>query len=104
MSIPKGAKEQTKKALIKRKEIEKYLKELDLKYITGVGTFYFMINVSNYKRTTEDLVNELITKHNIATVSGAAYGKSTQDYIRIAIGIENIEDIKSCLKIIKSYL
>ena len=78
--------------------------EIGIRYIKGSGTFYFMIDVSDFKGTTEELVYTLLLKDNIATVPGRAYGISTSGHLRFGIGVENLEDIKKCLFVIKHYL
>lgn len=88
----------------KRKKVCDILNKIGIKALKGVGTFYFLLDVSDYDGTTEELVEKLLLEHNIATVSGIAYGESTKDFIRFGIGVENLEDIEKSLKIIKSLL
>ena len=88
----------------KRKAAQDIMDEIGIRYIHGSGTFYFMIDVSDFKGTTEELVYSLLLNENIATVPGRAYGISTSDHIRFGIGVENLEDIKKCLLVIKHYL
>lgn len=89
---------------IKRKQVQDIMDEVGIKYIKGSGTFYFMVDVSGFKGTTEELVYTLLLEDNIATVPGRAYGESTSDHIRFGIGVESLEDIRMCLEKIKSYL
>ena len=88
----------------KRKKVSKILEKIGINSLKGVGTFYFLLDVSTYKGNTEQLVEKLLLEHNIATVSGIAYGESTKDFIRFGIGVESLEDISKSLKIIKSFL
>ena len=88
----------------KREKVQKILDEIGIPALKGVGTFYFLLDVSEFKGTTEELVYGLLLNHNIATVPGIAYGESTKDFIRFGIGVENLEDIQNSLKIIKEYL
>lgn len=89
---------------IKRKQVQDIMDEEGIQYMKGSGTFYFMVDVSDFKGTTEELVYTLLLKDNISTVPGRAYGESISRYIRFGIGVENLEDIRMCLKKIKSYL
>lgn len=89
---------------IKRKQVQDIMDEEGIQYMKGSGTFYFMVDVSDFKGTTEELVYTLLLKDNISTVPGRAYGESVSGYIRFGIGVENLEDIRMCLKKIKSYL
>ena len=88
----------------KRLKVQHILDSLDIKSLNGVGTFYFLLNVSDFKGSTEELVYELLLNHNIAVVPGVAYGESTKNFIRFGIGVENLEDIENSLRVIKSYL
>lgn len=95
---------QAKAMAEKRKEVQKIIDEIGIRCLPGVGTFYFMLDVSDFPGTTDELVYELLLNNNIATVSGIAYGDSTKDFIRFGIGVENLDDIRYCLKMIKGFL
>ena len=95
---------QAKKMAEKRFEVQKILDKVGIKSLKGVGTFYFLLNVEDFKGTTEELVYDLLINHNIATVAGSAYGESTSNFIRFGIGVESLEDIEKNLVIIKKLL
>lgn len=88
----------------KRQRVYEIMKEIGIKPMAGVGTFYFLLDVSEFKGTTDELVYDLLINHNIATVPGAAYGESTSQFIRFGIGVEDESTIKESLKIIKSFI
>ncbi len=88
----------------KREQVQSILDKIGIKSLNGVGTFYFLLDVSDFKGTTDELVYDLLLNHNISTVSGIAYGDSIKDFIRFGIGIENLDDIEESLKKIKSFL
>lgn len=88
----------------KRKRVIEIMKKVGIKPMNGVGTFYFLLDVSEFKGTTEELVYDLLINHNIATVPGDAYGESTSRFIRFGIGVEDEETIEKSLKIIKSFI
>lgn len=88
----------------KRKIVCNVMKKVGVKALEGVGTFYFLIDVSDFPGETEELVYDLLLNHNIATVPGYAYGNSTRDFIRFGIGVEPLEDIEESLRVIKEYL
>lgn len=102
--ILKITKPQAQKIVIKRNNVKKILNKIGISSMEGNATFYFLLDVSSFLGTTEELVYELLLNHNIATVPGIAYGDSTKDFIRFGIGVESIENIEMCLKIIKQYL
>ncbi len=88
----------------KRKRICKIMEQIGIKPMPGVGTFYFLLDVSDFKGTTDELVYDLLINHNIATVPGAAYGESTSRFIRFGIGVEDEKTIEQSLKVIKSFI
>ncbi len=95
---------QAQATAVKRMKAQKLMDDIGIRYMRGSGTFYFMLDVSSFKGTTEELVYSLLLNDNIATVPGRAYGESTADHIRFGIGVESLEDIEKCLRVIKSYL
>lgn len=95
---------QANKMAIKRSKVQILLDKIGIKALKGVGTFYFLLDVSSFKGTTDELVYDLLLNNNIATVSGIAYGESTKDFIRFGIGVEDLQTIEESLKVIKSFL
>ncbi len=88
----------------KRKQVQNILNKMGIKTLPGRGTFYFLLDVSSFKGTTDELVYDLLLNHNIATVPGMAYGNSTERFIRFGIGVENLADIETSLLKIKEFL
>lgn len=88
----------------KRQRVSEIMKNIGIRPLPGVGTFYFLIDVSDFPGTTDELVYDLLINHNIATVSGEAYGTSTSQFIRFGIGVEDLDAIEKSLHTIKSFL
>ena len=88
----------------KRKQVQEIMNRLGIVAMKGTGTFYFLIDVSEFSGTTDELVYDLLINYNIATVPGSAYGESTKEFVRFGIGVESLEDIEKCLNIIKEFL
>lgn len=88
----------------KRYEVSKIFERNGINALEGVGTFYFLIDVSMFPGTTEELVYDLLLNHNIAVVPGGAYGESTRNYIRFGIGVECLRDIEESINTINSFL
>lgn len=95
---------QAQKMAEKRAKVQQLLNNIGIKTLNGCGTFYFMLDISHFKGTTDELVYDLLLNHNIATVPGLAYGDSTGRFIRFGIGVENLEDIETSLRQIKQFL
>jgi|688.fasta_scaffold227477_2 aspartate aminotransferase/aminotransferase len=91
---------QIKKLLKKRKIIEKFLKINNIEYLDSDSTFYFFISI-NKKINVDHFCNELLYKKFISVVPGRAYGKNTDQYIRISIGTEKLPKIIKALKVIQ---
>jgi aspartate aminotransferase/aminotransferase len=92
-----------KKIIKKRKVIEKFLKTNDIPYLDSDSTFYFFISINKHINV-DDFTYELLYKNFISVVPGRAYGKNTEQYIRISIGAEKLSSIIKALKIIKKLL
>ena len=88
----------------KREAVRKMMDNLGIRALQGAGTFYFLIDVSDFPGETEELAYDLLLNHNIATVPGEAYGESTKRFLRFGIGVEGLEDIERSLRKIKEFL
>ena len=69
------------------------------KQLPGNSTFYIFVDVSDAGIDTLDFCLYLLFKHGIAVVPGEAYGKSTNQFVRIGIGAESEERIIEALNI-----
>ncbi len=88
----------------KRKIVEDYIKEKGLQPIEGSATFYLFVNIGDYKYSSVELALYLLLKYKISVVPGVAYGDSTERFIRIGVGAETIEDIKTAVDTIKQVI
>lgn len=91
---------QIDKIIRKRNIIEKFLKINNIKYLESDSTFYFFISI-NKKINVDHFCHELLYKKFISVVPGRAYGKNTDQYIRISIGTEKLSKILKALEVIK---
>tara|TARA_B100000989_G_C19499212_1_gene453472 strand:- start:8 stop:1213 length:1206 start_codon:yes stop_codon:yes gene_type:complete len=96
--------EQISKLSTKRLEVKKMMNELNLEYVEGDSTFYFFLDISTFSGSSKDFCLNLLLCDSISVVPGSAYGKSTDNYIRISIGTESEERIYQALVIIKKNL
>lgn len=90
--------------LSKRRAIQEYMDQINIKYLNGNSTFYFFVDVSNFEDSIITLCEHLLLKFGIAVVPGEAYGATTNCFVRISIGTESIERIKWALDILKNIL
>lgn len=80
-----------------RNDVRDYATSIGLRVLPGDSTFYLFLDVSEYGRPSLDLAMHLLFKHQIGVVPGSAYGKSTDGFIRIGVGVESLEDMKRAL-------
>lgn len=95
---------QVKDVVQKRRRILEYMDYIGLHYLSGASTFYIFVKMEGLKANTLDFCLYLLFKYGISTVPGSAYGASTEDFIRVGIGVESEERIHYALDIIKSVM
>ncbi len=95
---------QARDIVAKRHRVELKLKAIGLDCLPGCGTFYFFVNIGDFPSSSLDLSLYLLLFHNIATVSGSAYGASTERFLRVSIGTESEERIADALMVIRNVL
>ena len=67
----------------------------------GNSTFYFFIDITEYKQNAFTLCVNLLIDESISIVPGNAYGENTNNFLRISIGTESEDKIYQSLKILK---
>ncbi len=92
---------QVKEVVKKRARVIEYINQTGLKCLNGASTFYIFLNVDGVKQDVMDFCLYLLFKYGIATVPGRAYGKSTDKFIRVGIGVESEERLHYALDVIK---
>lgn len=78
--------------------------QLGLEVLPGSSTFYMFAGLGNFPGNSNDAAMRLIQEHNVAAVPGSAYGRSTDRYVRLAIGTESIERIQRGLTALKQVI
>lgn len=92
---------QIKDVLKRRDQMAQYMDKIDLKYLPGSGTFYFMVSIEGSKLRSEEFALKLLIEYSVSTVPGLGYGKSVDKFLRISVGTESVERIKAGLSTIK---
>jgi aspartate/methionine/tyrosine aminotransferase len=95
---------QAQEVALKRERVAVKMDELGIRYLSGSGTFYFFVDIGDFPASSLDLSLYLLLFHNIATVSGSAYGASTERFLRVSIGAESEERIADALAVINNVL
>ena len=91
-----------RKIVEKRAMVKKEMDRLGIDHMEGSATFYFFISTGQFRGSSVEFALNLLLKHNISVVPGSVYGQSTDDFVRISIGTESIEDITNGLEVIKN--
>ncbi len=92
---------QVKRVVEKREKVAEVLDRLGIDRMPGESTFYFMINIERSGKKSEDFALWLLENHKIATVPGGFYGDSCDEFVRIGVGTEGLEDIQNALQVIR---
>jgi aspartate aminotransferase/aminotransferase len=95
---------QVRAVVEKRLRIAKRLEQLGFRCLAGTSTFYFFVSVGDYAEDVHELALYLLLDKGIALVPGAAYGASTERFLRLSIGTESEERIDEALQTLKSVL
>jgi aspartate aminotransferase/aminotransferase len=95
---------QAREIVAKRERVALKIAEIGLDCLPGCGTFYFFVNIGDFPATSLDVSLYLLLFHNISTVSGSAYGASTERFLRVSIGTESEERIADALTVIRNVL
>jgi aspartate/methionine/tyrosine aminotransferase len=85
----------------KRRRVRSMLDEIGLRTLAGGSTFYFFVSIGNYPGNSTDFALSMLAKRRVAVVPGAAYGQSTDRFVRVSIGTEPEDRIRHALMELK---
>ena len=80
---------------------ENILKQKNIEFFSGSGTFYLWCKVPQ-KLTTDEFCEQLINNYGIVVTPGYCFGKPGDGYFRIAL-TKSEEQINNCLNMLKKY-
>ena len=86
--------------LEKRTKVSALFQKYSLLTLPGAATFYFFVDISKSNKSSDEFALELLSEHNIAVVPGSAYGETTDGFIRLSFGTENLQDIEFAINAI----
>ncbi|WP_210163430.1 pyridoxal phosphate-dependent aminotransferase [Lutibaculum baratangense] len=95
---------QIRKLVEKRNRVAAMMDSIGLDYLPGGGTFYFFVSLGDSPNDGFDLAIQLLLRERIAVVPGAAYGASTERFLRVSVGTESEEQIEHALRRIRAAL
>ena len=79
----------------KRKQVADFMDANGLSYLDGSSTFYFFVSIAPSKLTSEEFCTRLLMEDHVCVVPGKGYGDSCDSFVRLSVGSEDIEDIRS---------
>jgi aminotransferase len=88
---------QVQEVVCKRREVERFLDELGLSYLPGSATFYFFVSIAPSRLTSDEFATRLLCEDHVCVVPGIGYGESCDSFVRVSVGSESIEDVKTGL-------
>ncbi len=95
---------QVKEVVSKRNRVAMRMDNMGIDYLPGSSTFYFFVKTGCYQGSIHDLALYLLLEKGVAVVPGAAYGASTEKFLRVSIGTESEERIEIALRILNNIL
>ena len=82
----------------KRARVAAMMDRIGLEYLPGGGTFYFFVSLGESPNSGFDMAIHLLLREKMALVPGAAYGASTERFLRVSVGTESDERIEDALR------
>jgi aminotransferase len=88
----------------KREEVRLMMDELGIGYLPGNATFYFFASIAPSKLTSEEFATRLLLDQHVCVVPGVGYGQSCDAFVRVSVGTESLEDIRTGLVKMKALI
>ena len=87
-----------------RKSIQDYMDKIGLSYLPGKAAWYFLVSIEPSTLTSDEFCWRLLKNNHISIVPGSGYGKSCDNYFRLAVGSESYDRITDALDVIKDLI
>jgi len=97
-SILATTKPQISALLARRAAIAEFMDSIGLTYLPGDSTFYFFVSIAPTILGSEAFCTRLLKENHICVVPGIGYGESCDGFVRVSVGTESLDDIKSALR------
>lgn len=95
---------QIKAVVKKRNKLAEYIKSIEIDYLPGTATFYFLVSLGSSRLQGSDFALKLLNEFNVATVPGVGYGNSCKHFIRVSVGAEPWDRIIKGVNAIKELI
>ena len=87
-----------------RAKVAEYMRSIGLKFSDGEAAWYFFLSIAPTKLSSDEFSMKLLNEYNICVVPGIGYGKTCASYVRLAVGSEPWERVKSGVDKIKQLI
>jgi aspartate aminotransferase/aminotransferase len=88
---------QIRDVLEKRAAVAEYLQASGLDALPGSATFYLFVSIAPTRLTSEEFSTRLLHEENVAVVPGSGYGPSCDAFVRVSVGAEPLERIRTAI-------
>jgi aspartate aminotransferase/aminotransferase len=86
---------QIRNVVLKRLEVARMLDEAGLRYLPGEGTFYLFVSIEKSGLRSEEFCTRLLDERGVGVVPGIGYGHSCDRFIRLSVGAESVDRIRT---------
>lgn len=86
----------------KRAEVARYLDAIGLDYLPGTSTFYLFVSIAPTELDSDAFCMRLLQERGVAVVPGIGYGASCDGFVRVSVGTEPVEVIRTGLDRLKA--
>jgi aspartate aminotransferase/aminotransferase len=92
---------QIKAVVEKRGKVAQMLEEAGLDFLPGTSTFYLFVSIAPSALGSEAFCTRLLEEQHVCVVPGIGYGHSCDGFVRLSVGTESLEDIRTGIARIK---
>jgi aspartate aminotransferase/aminotransferase len=86
---------QNRAVVEKRQAVAAILDEFGLGYLPGEGTFYLFVSTGESTLGSEEFCTRLADERGVSVVPGVGYGQSCDGFVRLSVGSESLERIRT---------
>jgi aspartate aminotransferase/aminotransferase len=95
---------QIRDVVVKRQEVARMLEEYGLACMPGEGTFYLFVSIEESTLGSAEFCDRLLDERGVSTVPGIGYGDSCDGFIRISVGSESMDRIRTGVEHIAQFI
>jgi aspartate aminotransferase/aminotransferase len=89
---------QIKETVLRRNNVVNLLSENGIPCLFGDATYYVFADISKYGLSSRNLAELLLIRHGVSVVAGIGYGDSCDKFVRISVGAESLERIRTAIE------